>query len=750
MYSKTIRPIRIGIIGCGGIVQTMHIPALCNLSHVAVTWLVDPNAANRNECARWFPEAAHADDLEAIDDVDAALIATPPGLHYDHITYALQRGWHVLTEKPLTTNEEHASDVVALAKRAGKYLCVNVNRRFLTQIPVLREVLRAERFGRVQHMQLFDGGRCTGGPVSGSSFHSSSQLAGGGVMLDTGSHVLDLALYLLGDVEVRTVDYSDDGATGLEAECRFALQATNAQHGDLKLEGLFSRLAPVGQRIVVQCERARLVVNFPSGDIEVHEKQHEDVPLIIRVDHSDDPVGASFLASWEEFVGRIRDTRARPIHHAESVLPALRIMRRCYRERQPLKNPWDVVPQAADAARQRRQATVVGVVGAGGFLGSRLYERLLDDERFIPRAITHSSLGSFAITRYDTDVRIGDAQDPVFLREALRGVDVVVNCAINMRGARRFAIKTTRAIARNIARAAHEVGAKRLVHISTIAVHGVFLGCEGEASRYDPDRSTYAVAKRASERDVLRASRRWGVDSVVLRMGHIYGPYSAGWTAGQRDLVRAGSIIRAASWAYPSNTVFVDNAIDAIIAASVCSSQLHGTTLYITDLPNKSWKEFYEPLFVSEQQAMDNLPNLTESEVERIRCVNHRGVVRQVVGCVRALVQPVFSKQHLRSIRDRRAFLRLFNLVESIVPERGFQLFKRWIRERSGPYVGKEQGRSVDGLRYDMACVYASNIRFPVEDAVSAIGYSPSYSWEEANRISLRWLHALESTCREK
>lgn len=749
MQKEVLTPVKIAVVGCGNIVQSVHLPALRGQTDAEVVWFVDTNASNRAKVSSWHPHARLATSIQEIDVVSAVIIATPPALHYEHVKFALNKGWHVLVEKPLTTKYEQSQELVALAEQRGVQLCVNLNRRFLLQTRALEDLIRRRPFGRMKSVTVTDGGRWTGGAEGAETFHSSLGISGGGVMLDTGSHMLDLVLHLLHFPSLNSIEYADDGVTGLEAECRFSFPVKATEGEDVSLQGFFSRIAPLEQKIEIQFEKAKVRAMLPSGDLEVIGVVHTEMPLVIHVNHDEDPIIASFRASFQEFVKGCRDQRYRPVHHAVSALPALQAIQRCYRERQSLRNPWgERIGQGdrIDTKHGHRQKKIIAIIGAGGFLGSRLFKRLAMDERYSPRPIAHSSLGSFGILRYTNSVAIGDADSPGFLRDALKGADMVVNCAINMRGARRFAISSTRTIARNAARVSGEVGAKRFIQISTIAVHGNFIGRDGQALKRDPTRSTYALAKYYSEQDARKECMRGGTDSVVLRMGHIYGPYALGWTIGQRDLVRSDELTSVDGWRNPSNTVFVDNAIDAIIAAIEHPAPFDGATFYITDVPNKSWHEFYEPLFALEQRAMDRVRNLSYADVECLQGTKRRNLMRQLIGCAREIAHPVFEKQHLREVREKRAYQHLFNTIESFVPERCFRSFKRWLRQSVASSPSAYPGEELDGILFDMACVYASSVQLPVQEAVSKLGYQPSYDWHAAQRVTMQWLQSLELT----
>ena len=112
--------LKIAMVGCGAIAQAFHLPLLKQQKQVEVAWLIDTNPANLKKVSKIFPLARQAVDMKAIEGVDAVIIATPPGLHFEHAQFALLHGWHALVEKPLATRIEDARKMVDLA-REKKY-----------------------------------------------------------------------------------------------------------------------------------------------------------------------------------------------------------------------------------------------------------------------------------------------------------------------------------------------------------------------------------------------------------------------------------------------------------------------------------------------------------------------------------------------------------------------------------------------------------------------------------------------------
>lgn len=158
------------------------------------------------------------EDLVARDDLDIVSVCTPNHLHAPIAIAALESGKHVLCEKPLARSGAEAAEISEAARKAGKVLRVAFNHRARGDISVLKHYVDNGDLGRVYHVKA-SWMRRRGIPGMGSWF-TNKEMAGGGPLIDLGVHVLDLALYLLGEPEVKTVSaatYSELGPTGLGA-----------------------------------------------------------------------------------------------------------------------------------------------------------------------------------------------------------------------------------------------------------------------------------------------------------------------------------------------------------------------------------------------------------------------------------------------------------------------------------------------------------------------------------------------------
>lgn len=136
--------------------------------------------------------AASLDDLLAMDDVDAVIVATPNAAHAPVAIAAAEKGRHVLCEKPMARTAAEARAMFEASEAAGTLLMVGLVRRFEERCRVAREIIESGALGDIYAVHAAYVRR-DGQPGGWFATHDSS---GGGSLIDIGIHSLDLALHL--------------------------------------------------------------------------------------------------------------------------------------------------------------------------------------------------------------------------------------------------------------------------------------------------------------------------------------------------------------------------------------------------------------------------------------------------------------------------------------------------------------------------------------------------------------------------
>jgi predicted dehydrogenase len=203
-----VAAVKVGVIGVGW-AGRQHIKAYAAMDGVSLIGIAGLEEETRERLAAEFDvpvSVARWEDLLEVDGLEAISVAVPTFLHAPIAIAALERGLHVLSEKPIALNGEQADAMVAAARSAGRVLDVAFNHRRRGDVQKLRGLIEDGRLGRPYYTKAW-WLRRTGIPTMGSWFTQSS-LAGGGPLVDIGVHVLDYALFLLGNPAVKSVSAS--------------------------------------------------------------------------------------------------------------------------------------------------------------------------------------------------------------------------------------------------------------------------------------------------------------------------------------------------------------------------------------------------------------------------------------------------------------------------------------------------------------------------------------------------------------
>lgn len=220
--------IRIGFIGTGGIAG-WHAKQLLELPEVQITALSDTSENNRVAFAEKFG-LQNARQFTAYEDMleygalDAVVICSPHTLHYRQAYDVLDRGLHVLIEKPMTCSSVEAEQLIQKAEASGKVMQVSYQRHFQPEFLYIRNAIASGEIGRLTSVtaslsqewyQLTQG-----------TWRQVPSLSGGGFLMDSGSHIIDVLLWTTGltPVEVKSQVHNHGAAVEIDSftSIRFA------------------------------------------------------------------------------------------------------------------------------------------------------------------------------------------------------------------------------------------------------------------------------------------------------------------------------------------------------------------------------------------------------------------------------------------------------------------------------------------------------------------------------------------------
>ncbi len=229
--------LKIALIGNGGICRACHIDNYYEDERVEVVAfcdIIEERAVALRD--KYYPNAAvYTDYKELLKDksIDAVDICTPNYLHSIIAVDAFKAGKHVLCEKPDAVDVTEVLKMKNAAEEAGKVLMVIRNNRFVTASQYAKKYIEDGKMGEIYC------GRCgwqrrRGIPGKGGWFTTKEQ-SGGGPLIDLGVHMIDLAVWLMGNptpvaVSANTYTKFADSDTS---------DSVNSKFGDANAEGTF-------------------------------------------------------------------------------------------------------------------------------------------------------------------------------------------------------------------------------------------------------------------------------------------------------------------------------------------------------------------------------------------------------------------------------------------------------------------------------------------------------------------------------
>lgn len=185
-WDGSVTEVRLGLIGCGKVVEVFHLPALAVIPEIRVVALADMDAARLGRVGDLLGIDArrrYADYRRLLDDreVEAVSVSTPPGSHRPIVVAAASAGKHVICEKPMATTVADADAMIEAARRQRVQLSVHHNYLWFPENRTAHRLVRQGRLGQLVHTSI----NCLGLPYFGGDWRLyDPEASGGGILLD--------------------------------------------------------------------------------------------------------------------------------------------------------------------------------------------------------------------------------------------------------------------------------------------------------------------------------------------------------------------------------------------------------------------------------------------------------------------------------------------------------------------------------------------------------------------------------------
>jgi 2-alkyl-3-oxoalkanoate reductase len=357
----------------------------------------------------------------------------------------------------------------------------------------------------------------------------------------------------------------------------------------------------------------------------------------------------------------------------------------------------------------------IAILGANGFIGSRIVEMLHLEGLAEVRPIVRTAYNLARLSRFDLDCRVADAFDTSALITSFKGCDIIIHA---IAGDHKTIIESLAPTYH----AAEAAGVRRIVYLSSASVHGQSpsAGTDENSSLNNRQTIAYNNSKVHAEMQLRELRKKGSVEVVMLRPGIVFGPRSYWISSFASDLLQ-GQAYMVDGGKGICNSIYIDNLIHAIYL--VCTTEgIDGEPFIIGDDEIITWKEFYRPVVEALGFDLDRVHDVTykpvtKSKKEQLKQMLNSGPSQKILS--------LFPHKLLHATKVGLSAL----IVRPHTYSSPWTITK--FEEASSP-------QPIASL--EMTLLHQCQYKLPDTKARKVLGYRPGVSFAEAGRRTVGWL----------
>lgn len=298
-----IEKAKIGVIGLGWISQVFHLPILAKLPDVEIACLCDRDKTRARALSEKYGVKRFYTDYHEMlkaEDLDAVDICASTDVHKDAAISSLEAKRDVFVEKPVARKLDEAVAIAESVKKNKKKLMVGMNHRFRPDTMMLRSFIENNELGKIFYSK-------TGWlkkPSSEGSWFSQKEMSGGGVILDMGIVMLDLALWMSGYPDVARV-------SSMNYSHKTKVEDSSVVYLTMKNGSTITIEASWNFHIENELYYCNIYGEQGSGKINplmIHKEMHGNIVNVtpVKTDSSQNALKKSYENELKHFIGSVR------------------------------------------------------------------------------------------------------------------------------------------------------------------------------------------------------------------------------------------------------------------------------------------------------------------------------------------------------------------------------------------------------------------------------------------------------------
>ncbi len=309
MASKKVHPVRMAMIGCGGMARHHVIQILRHQDTTEIAAVCEPSPAAYSLLCEIFEDAGlrpppNDPDLAHLlttyrGELDAAFIVTPHVYHHDQAATCMEAGLDVLLEKPMVMTAGEALSLMGTRDRTGRLLVVAFNGSLSPQVRTAVTMLRSGELGQLLNINavVWQGWDTH----TLNTWRQNPAMSGGGFMFDTGAHLLNTTADLAGEEFVEVAAWLDN--RGRHVDITAAVMARLESGAYVSIGGCGQTVESCASDVRVFCTQGILRTGVWGERLEVQRPGETDLqPVEVAPSHG----------AWDQFLSVRSGRNANP------------------------------------------------------------------------------------------------------------------------------------------------------------------------------------------------------------------------------------------------------------------------------------------------------------------------------------------------------------------------------------------------------------------------------------------------------
>jgi nucleoside-diphosphate-sugar epimerase len=351
-----------------------------------------------------------------------------------------------------------------------------------------------------------------------------------------------------------------------------------------------------------------------------------------------------------------------------------------------------------------KQINKILVMGASGFVGGRLVEKLIIEHGHIPKCLVRDYGKLTRIARFPVEIVYGDIIQPDGFEQSIKNCDVYIYSAHGKDKNKAISWEVDTNGLENMLKLAVKNRIKQFIFLSTTAIY------ESESSKGEFDESVvpvcsqrdYAGGKLEGEKICFEYSKKYNLPVTVLRPTIIFGPFAPSFTIYPAELIMSGALKDYGCFGGICNPVYIDDVVDVIIKC-ILNEKAFNEIFIVSSGDTLSWKEFFDAFSLA----------ITGKRLETSGQANFR-------------------------IKSMPLFLlkKILKLVVQIAPDFAKSVYGFIKSKGSGDWSWvKGQDASTINLNF-----YKKELIFKIDKLRTKLEYEPQYNFNKGFKITADWL----------